>query len=1136
MRDEGSVATPTDPHLRAEAEAVRRRFRRSPGMPLLVGLDRAGQVSVLGPHRGDVVAVARALLAQVVTWHAPEDVTVAVLTAPGQAEDWAWARWLPHLLQRAEIGAGGATPLVTDDPAVLAELLADDLAARTAAAAAAHRFGAAGQVQVRTRSRLLVIDDAHGRVARTVPGLEAPAALGVTVVHLLAAQVHEPDHVGRRVRVLGTALRVEDLRGVTTAVALGVRDDLHGTAAEGLARTLAPLRLAPDSYDDGTGTPPADFRALHGFTGPPAPHWAPRPEREFLRVPLGVDTAGRPLVLDLKESAALGMGPHGLCVGATGSGKSELLRTLVLGLAATHPPDRLAFVLVDYKGGATFAPFASLPHVSGLITNLEADAALVTRMHTSLDGEIRRRQQVLADAQVTDVAEYAMRRAADPGLPPLPHLLVVIDEFGELLTAEPEFVELFLRIGRIGRSIGVHLLLSSQRIEAGKLRGLDTYLSYRIGLRTLSEAESRTVLDTPDAFALPALPGHGYLKVDVSVYTAFKTAHVSGPLPDAAPAAAPGRRPRARRLAPDGRPRARDTAPVPRSSPRTLGPTLVGEYVAALRSAAPPVAPVWLPPLPAAVALDAAAGPVRVGSDGVRLTGVPRGGGLRVPIGRLDVPERQWQGAWTVDLTAGGGHLLLVGGPGTGVSTALRTVALGLATTYTPEEVAVYGVDLTGAGLRAIEGLPHVGGVAGRDERERVRRTVDEVHTMLAEREALFARRGMDSMDEMRGTLSDVVLLLDGYGRLGPEFESLEAGVHDLIARGGRYGVHVVATARRANEVRTAQQTAFAQRIELRLTEPGESGVDGKLARALPRDSPGRALTVDRRYGQIALPRLDGVAGTEPGGVAAAVDLVRGAWSGPVPPPVRVLPAVLPAASLIVAAAPGPLALPEARRSDPLAFGRFQRDHAAAELDLFGRDQHVLVLGDSGSGRTNLLRLIADGLVRRFSATEIVFAVFDPRRGLADAVPESHLGGYAPNPTLAARLTSAVVTELARRDPGDPATIGPRVVLLVDDYDVLAASAAQPLAGFVPYVASGRDIGLHVVMTRRTMGASRGLYEPFTLAVRESGCLGLMLSGDRNEGRLLAGERPTTLPVGRAQLVRPGEPTRMVQTALLERP
>ena len=210
-------------------------------------------------------------------------------------------------------------------------------------------------------------------------------------------------------------------------------------------------------------------------------------------------------------------------------------------------------------------------------------------------------------------------------------------------------------------------------------------------------------------------------------------------------------------------------------------------------------------------------------------------------------------------------------------------------------------------------------------------------------------------------------------------------------------------------------------------------------------------------------------------------------------------------------------------------FGRLKSDFSPAVLDLFGRDQHLLVLGDPGTGKTNLLRLVAEELIGQYTSDELVFAVFDPRRGLADVIPDSYCGGYATNPTLAQQLSSAVCQELVKRQPSEEARL--RVVLLIDDYDILAASATQPLGAFVPYVAAGRDTGLHVVLARRVAGASRGLYEPFPLSVREAGCLSLLMSGDRTEGQLFAGVRPMALPVGRAQLIRPGEGPRLVQTA-----
>ena len=167
-------------------------------------------------------------------------------------------------------------------------------------------------------------------------------------------------------------------------------------------------------------------------------------------------------------------------------------------------------------------------HLAGLIDNLADDPQLTTRARASIQGEVVRRQRLLKMADsAPSITLYRQLRVQRRDLPPMPHLFVVIDEFGELLTAEPEFIDLFLQIGRIGRSIGVHLLLSSQRLEGGKLRGLDSYLSYRLGMRTFSESESQAMLNTTDAYHLPALPGYGFLKVDTTVYTRFRAGFVS---------------------------------------------------------------------------------------------------------------------------------------------------------------------------------------------------------------------------------------------------------------------------------------------------------------------------------------------------------------------------------------------------------------------------------------------------------------------------------------------------------------------------------------------------------------------------------------------------------------------------------
>jgi S-DNA-T family DNA segregation ATPase FtsK/SpoIIIE len=314
-------------------------------------------------------------------------------------------------------------------------------------------------------------------------------------------------------------------------------DAMSIAEAEATARRLLPLRSGPAVAETGSGSGVQTQRELVDLLGLPdvrdidfARSWSGRLERDRLRVPIGQDSAGAPLVLDLKESAQQGMGPHGVLIGATGSGKSEVLRTLVLALALTHSPEQLNFVLVDFKGGATFAGMAGMPHVSAIITNLGSELALVDRFQDALQGEVVRRQELLrAAGNFASVSDYEKaRKGGRTDLEPLPALLIVADEFSELLAAKPEFVDSFINIGRVGRSLQVHLLLASQRLEEGKLRGLDTYLSYRIGLRTFSAAESRTVLGVPDAYTLPQEPGVGFLKADTENLIQFRAAYVSG--------------------------------------------------------------------------------------------------------------------------------------------------------------------------------------------------------------------------------------------------------------------------------------------------------------------------------------------------------------------------------------------------------------------------------------------------------------------------------------------------------------------------------------------------------------------------------------------------------------------------------
>ena len=1154
-----SAALPTvgmpaevDPLLMAEMRSLVRAHEVQPDLPTTINLDCAGEVSIVGPPEA-TRHVARVLLSQAAVHHAPEDLHLALVYPDQNAQEWDCLARLPHLRMNGVFDGPISRRRVAPTQPALEQLLREEIHEASRQAARLNRTG--GRKARPTGPRLLAVVEQEGPASPlTVPDNALdPAAIGATVLYLVTDRLHEPSDPSLRLTIQqdGTVL-IEDLRPVSaepgqpeqTPPPVACRpDDLGPALAEGISRALAPYSLGAAAERQDQDETTTTLAELLGVDDPraidPRTAWSPRSPRDFLRVPIGSDDAGSTILLDLKESAQLGVGPHGLCVGATGSGKSELLRTLVAALASTHGPEDLSMILIDYKGGAAFAPFAPLPHVVGLMDNLADDAGLVERARASLAGEVTRRQKQLRDAGSSpDIAHYRRLRAEHPEMAPMPHLFVIIDEFGELLTASPDLVDLLLTIGRIGRSIGVHLLLSSQRIEAGKLRGLDTYLSYRICLRTFTEAESSTVIGVSDAFHLPAVPGYGYLKVDTSIFTRFRSGFVSGPIdtideqpaPDEIEERVPLLLPTYNGLEEESSVTIEDDVP----EGHTTRTTVVDTVVSQLAQAAPVSSPVWLDPLPSRLTLSRLhSTSLRRGRSAVPVPPVPS---VSVPIGIVDDPAQQRQDPWLLDLTLGGGHVSITGAPQSGRTSFLWTLATSAALCLPPSRLAFYGIDATGGGLSRLSGLPNVGGIATRGDRERMRRVVEEIVTMLDTREQVFSRHRIDSLDVLRSrhaagqipelASADVVLLVDGLGLLRSDFEELEDSLDDILRRGSGLGVHAVMTLSRSNELRMAQQPLVGTRLELRLNDPADSLIARKLSKTLRADVPGRVLTPDQLFAHTALPIADDTYTSHGVGTALEelAERIANGWSGERPAPVRMLPEAI-----------DPADLPDGEEEpDLLPLGLFQDTMTPINLDLVGRDPHLLVLGDPGCGKSTVLRGVIESLVERHTPDELVIAVYDMRRTTADACPESYLGGHATSAALAEGLSASIAQELERRSAAMSAgqePDGPRIVLVVDDYDILAAGNSNPLAPVIPYLSSARDLRLNVALTRPVAGSSQAMYDQLLQALRNTGATGLLMDGERSEGIVLAGMRAEHLRPGRGWWIRRGGRPRLAQVA-----
>ncbi|WP_028479314.1 type VII secretion protein EccC [Nocardia sp. CNY236] len=1170
------VAPETGPveELEPIAAVSLRRFVRAhstvPDLPTAVAVKGFATIALDG-DRAEAREMTRAMLLQLALFQAPDQVLVAVVCGPDTASEWEWIKWLPHSQHPdAQDGIGTQRMFygsIREAMAGLQPLLGNRV-----------RYSRNQPANANIVHIVIVVDG--GLLEAEDDQLRESGYEGVTVIDLCG-------YAPRLAASRGIKMIVENGeclgRGATgNHERFASIDRISTQQAQQVARRLAPYRAATQRSSD---TETADSEVISSWAQMmnlgdigsfnPEHAWRPRYGRERLRVPFGVGADGLPVELDIKEAAEAGMGPHGLCIGATGSGKSEFLRTLVLSLLATHSPDQLNLVLVDFKGGATFLGLDSVPHVAAIITNLEEEADLVDRMKDALRGEMNRRQEVLrAAGNFANVSEYEKARAAGADLDPLPALFVVLDEFSELLTQHPDFAELFVMIGRLGRSLHVHLLLASQRLEEGKLKGLESHLSYRIGLKTFSANESRQVLGVPDAYNLPNSPGGGYLKSNSGEIQRFQASYVSGRYTgggsqrDITVATESGEidvevRPFAATQVDFRRADLLPLAPEPSAEPEQHDDD--GEQVSNLdmlvsriREHGRPAHEIWLPPLDEAPTLDhLVPRSVLTGDYSSVAT-------LRAPIGIVDRPYDQRRDPMVVDLSGARGNVAIVGGPQSGKSTALRTLVMAMSMTHTAEQVQFYCLDFGGGTLAGLQGLPHVGSVASRLDEDQVRRTVAEMTTIVRQREARFRQLGIESMTEFRRLRStdpasspaaagahedpfgDAFLVIDGFGSIRQDFEMLEQVVQNLAVQGLSYGVHVIITLARWAEARPALKDQIGTRIELRLGDPMDSDLGRKFASLVPQGKPGRGMTPEGLHMLTGLPRIDGSVDQNTLGQAVgdAVATIARLTPGRPAPQVRMLPDRLPREQLLRLAGDWPSQEDRNTRCLRIPFGINESELAPVYID-FVVSPHLIIIGDTESGKTTLLRSLIEGIAAANTPDQARFIIGDYRRTLLGLVPEEYLAGYGSTAPQFTQNMNDLAAYLDRRTPGQDVTpqqlkdrswwSGPELYVIVDDYDLVATSAGNPVQALLEHLPQARDVGFHLIVARRSGGASRGMFEATLARMKDQSSAGLILSCNKEEGVLLGTTRPSPLPAGRGTYVtRKSEG--LVQTAWMPPP
>ena len=1096
-----------DPELREQGEARLSGQGVVHDVPVTVNL---AEVEVLGVF-GDAEAVSRvgtSLVLQATCLHSPEDLVVVAALPPGSPPDLSWLKWLPHT-------RSSTSPLEGPQLAVGQEQ-ANHLLANLLATAAERldRRPDVNRSVLWPKVLVVVHEDAEPDRAILSQLLDVAGSAGMVALWLGHSELELPRQCRATLAsvnpLLGarSRLRFSDPHLVDRHVEIeGVRSD---TGLE-IARTLAPIRDASAA----TVTTAIPRRVLLldtlGMGQPKAEELArrwKRPKPYGLRAPLG-QTADGTFELDLVSD-----GPHALVAGTSGAGKSELLQSLVASLAASYSPERLNFLFIDYKGGASSAEFRDLPHTVGYVTNL--DDRLSMRALTSLRAELRRRMAIL-EGRAKDLSEML---AVAPAEAP-PSLVIVIDEFATLVKEIPDFMAGVVDVAQRGRSLGIHLVLATQRPAGAVNDQILANTNLRIALRVLDGVDSASVIDSKEAADIPVpLRGRAYARTGPRQLVAFQCAWSGAPFrPEEAArqvvvrpftlgpsydAHRPGPR-RARGVESSGRTlrRRRRTMPGDGSGDGTgdgtgggKGPTHLQVLVAAAAQAArdlelPPARRPWVEPLAEVVLLDDLLDPMteQLAADPGRL----------VPLGLGDAPESQAQEPAVVDLEAGGG-LVVFGTGGVGKTTALRTVAATVARQGGPGAVQLFGLDFASRALLQLTALPHCAAVATGDDPERVTRILTVLGQEVSRRRHLLAEQHADSLTALRALRGEpvvprLILLVDGYGGLQAAFDRPDTyewvgHFQRLVSEGRQVGIHaVIATDRRAS-FPGALLSAISTRMVLRMADPDEMsilGVPAKVAKGAELGA-GRGFLGATEL-QVACVSPDPTGAAQADALSALGDDLRAASPAAVAPPLPELAETVPIDGL--GEPSGPLRV-------PLAVADLTLD--TVEVDLVRG--HFVVSGPPQSGKSVALAVLAEGL-RRDERVQLmaVGAITSPLAELAlwDEVAFERRKQSVLFEELGARLETLEGGEV-------------QVVLFVDeaaDLDDGAARLLEPLA---------RLDALRLAVAVDPAALARG-FSGWLGAIRRSRRLLLLQPESRGEVEQLAGVKARFRP---GQLFPPG--------------
>lgn len=817
-----------------EANRVANEYRQVSDVPDLAEIFEVGSMGIVGnPYQTS--ALVRAMMCHLSAHHSPEDVKIMATYSAERRDEWFWLGWLPHTLDDK------GHPRLASHSDQLAEISNFMIEVMKRREIVRYNSGADQNSGIKKDFRtkkpfmfpcyLWVIEDFE--LVQDDPAIKRIFEVGADFGVFLLITTPNPAGVPERCRAVATIRPngqvTYEVSGENGRKATLQPDMCDVNWAEQFALSMAPLQLKAAS---GRGELPINLRMLEmddwnikaslGEQFDPSVFWN-RSSVGTLKAPIGRLFGGQPLYLDISDK---GHGPHGIIAGTTGSGKSELLLTIVSALALANSPDNLNFILGDFKGGLAFNPFKTLPHVVGMMSNL--DLTIVERAMTALFSELQYRQRLLDKEGVAHIRDY--QRKKPRAEVPMPYLLVIIDEFAEMKEQAPDFMEKIVNIARLGRTLGVHMVLATQR-PAGVVSGqLNSNTNFRLCLRVVAPEDSADMLGRKDAFLIPSnRPGRCFIKVGSDIFEQFQVARVAIPFGpnlaeseadkpvvsvidrhwSAAPlvAQAPG----------SGKKKASEEQEILPMDYDVINDLCVKAAARmTLRNKHRP----WLDPMGSEYFLpDFLEGKA---FDVKRMTWPkepPFGYGI-VPIAFLDDVVKQEQRTFYINLLEEGSYCIS-GLAQSGKTNVLRTMVTSLALTHAPDDMSFYILDMGGT-LRPFAQLPHKTTYVGMAAATSLKGIVKELYEELQNRRQLFAEKGVLDITSFRTVtgpgerVPSIFIAFDNYAtiRHNPSYDNEQ--LKALVREGRSYGMHVAITMDRGADFEFGRMAGQFLQISLR--------------------------------------------------------------------------------------------------------------------------------------------------------------------------------------------------------------------------------------------------------------------------------------------------------------------------------